>query len=69
MGNRLIDLIEDCFLHQMMHDSTRGDDIPDLVLSTDRNLISFFEVDEKLGNSSLNIIRFTVYIWILKIAT
>lgn len=45
----------------MIHDSIRGNDILDLVLSTERDIISFCEVVEKIGKNDHNISRFTVH--------
>ena len=61
-GQRVIDFVNTEFLYQWVDKPTRGNNILDLVLSTEDNLISDLVVAEKLGNSDHNIIRFCVNI-------
>ena len=61
-GQRIIDFVNTEFLYQWVDKPTRGNNILDLVLSTEDNLISDLMVGEKLGNSDHSIIRFCVNI-------
>ena len=53
-GQRVIDFVNTEFLYQWVDKPTRGNNILDLVLSTEDNLISDLMVGEKLGNSDRN---------------
>ena len=61
-GNRLLDFVNNEFLHQWVDKPTRGNNILDIVLSTEDNLVSNLNIGEKLGNSDHNIIRFQINI-------
>ncbi len=45
-GSRLIEMVEDSFLSQIVTQPARGNNILDLVLTTDTDLISDYEVGE-----------------------
>ncbi len=45
-GNRLVEMVEDSFLTQILNQPTRENNILDLVLATDPDLISNCEVGE-----------------------
>ncbi len=57
---RLINMVEDSFLKQVVTQPTRENNILDLVLVSDPDLVRHCEVGEKLGGSDHNIIRFNV---------
>ena len=59
-SNRLIDFIEDNFLHQMITEPTRGDNILDLLLTSQEHLVTSTQVGEHLGTSDHNLIRFNI---------
>ncbi len=53
-------MIEDSFVTQVVTQLTRENNILDLVLVSDPDLVRNCEVEEKLGGSDHNIIRFNV---------
>ena len=57
-GTRLLEFVKREFLYQWVDKPTRGNNVLDLVLSTEDNIISELMVGEKLGNSDHNIVRF-----------
>ncbi len=59
-GNRLVEMVEDAFLTQIVNQPTRENNIPDLVLATDPDLISNCEVGEKLNGCDHHLICFNV---------
>jgi ribonuclease P/MRP protein subunit RPP40 len=59
-GKRLIDMVEDSFLTQVVRQPTRNDNILDLVLTSDPDTISKCEVGEKLVGCDHNLVRFKV---------
>ncbi len=59
-GSRLINMVEDSFLTQVVIQPTRENNILDLVLESDPDLVRDCEVGEKLGGYDHNIIRFNV---------
>ena len=61
-SNRLINFVEDHFLYQTVKHPTRGENILDLILSTQEHLVFNTKVGEHLGSSDHNIIRFNVNI-------
>ena len=61
-GQRVIDFANSEFLYQWVDKPTRGNNILDLVLTTEDNLISDLVVGEKLGKSDHNIVRFCMNI-------
>ena len=61
-GNRLLEFVRNEFLHQWVDKPTRGDNILDIVLSTEDNLISNISVGEYLGKSDHRIVRFEINI-------
>ena len=54
------DICLDRFLHQHVHDPTRGENILDLVLSTSYSLVSGVSVTSPLGNSDHAVISFDI---------
>ena len=61
-GNRLLEFVRNKFLHQWVDKPTRGDNILDIVLTTEDNLVSNISVGEKLGKSDNRIVRFEINI-------
>merc|ERR1712002_725900 len=61
-GNRLLEFARNEFLHQWVDKPTRGDNILDIVLTTEDNLISNISVREKLGKNDHRIVRFEINI-------
>ncbi len=59
-GRRLINMVEDSFLTQVVTQPTTGSNIVDLVLVSDPDLVRNCEVGDRLGGSDHNIIRFNV---------
>ena len=53
-----VDLIQDCFLYQHVSAPTRGENLLDLVLTSEENMIEKVEIKEKLPNSDHNIVFF-----------
>lgn len=59
-GSRIfISCVQDNFFTQLVDKATRGQNILDLILTTD-DIVSKLEVGETLGNSDHNIIRFSI---------
>jgi len=56
----LLDFVNDNFLTQWVREPTRGENILDLVLTTEDDIISTLNVGEELGSSDHKIIRFTL---------
>ena len=54
--------MQDNFLHQLVREPTRGDNILDLVLSNSENLVKEVSVDDCLGNSDHKVITFQLEI-------
>ena len=61
-GTRLLDFVNSEFLHQWVHKPTRGENILDIVLTTEDNLISNLTVGENMGKSDHKIVRFEINI-------
>ena len=59
-GKRLLEFANKEFLYQWVNEPTRGQNILDLVFTTEDNLISDLSVGEKLGNSDHKIVRLNV---------
>ncbi len=59
-GSRLIEMVEDSFLSQLVTQSTRGNNILDLVLTIDTDLISNCEVGKILSGCDHHMIRFRI---------
>ena len=59
-GRRLLDFASDELLTQWVNEATRGNNILDLVFSSEDNLISNIEVKDKLGKSDHNIVEFEI---------
>ena len=57
---RLIEFVEDNFLHQSVTEPTRETNILDLVLASHEHLVTNTRVGEHLGTSDHNIIRFDI---------
>ena len=56
-GTRLLQLIEESFLYQIVMTPTRGNNILDLIFTNDSDIIHTCEVGESLCNSDHNIVR------------
>ena len=61
-GRRLVEVANKEFLTQWVDKPTRGNNILDLVFSTEDNLVTDLTVGEKLGESDHNIVRLRVNI-------
>ena len=61
-GQPFLDLTQDCFLAQCVEEPTRGENILDLVLTTNDNLLENVTVREPLGSSDHNMVQFEVAI-------
>ncbi len=59
-GSRLLEMVEDSFISQIVIQPTRGNNILDLVLTTDTDLISNCEVCEILSGCDHHMIRFRI---------
>ncbi len=59
-GSRLIEMVEDSFLSQIVTQPKRGNNIFDLLLTTDTDLISDCEVGEILSGCDHHMIRFRI---------
>lgn len=57
-SRRMIEFMEDNFLHQFVREPTRGNNILDLVIATHENLVSNLSVGEHLSTCDHKIIRF-----------
>ena len=57
-SNKFVKCINDNFLHQKVHDATRGENVLDLILVTDESMIREVNVGEPFGTSDHNIVRF-----------
>jgi hypothetical protein len=55
-----VDLIQDCFLTQVVKKPTRGENILDLVLTSNESLVGNVNVAEPFGTSDHNVITFDV---------
>lgn len=59
-GQELLDLVGDCFLHQVVTKPTRGKRILDLVLCSDPNTVVDLEVTCPVATSDHNVVTFCV---------
>ena len=59
---KFLDCVDDCFLWQHVDVATRGENILDLVLSSEQNLVESLTVGEPFGNSDHCVIRWDVVI-------
>ncbi len=59
-GSRLLEMVEDSFLSQIVTQPTRGNNILDLVLTSDTEVISDCEVGEILSGCYHHMIRFRI---------
>ncbi len=59
-GTPLLEFVNDNFLTQWVKEPTRGDNILDLVLTTEDDIVSDLRVGEELGSSDHKIIRFVL---------
>ena len=59
-ANEFMNLIDDCFLTQHVMEATRGNNILDLVLSTESGMVEDVEVKCPVDNSDHNVILFKV---------
>ncbi|MCP4269647.1 MAG: hypothetical protein GY777_29425, partial [Candidatus Brocadiaceae bacterium] len=59
-SHRMIEFVEDNFLYQLVREPTRGNNILDLVLSTQEFLVNNVCVGEHLGLSDHNLIRLDI---------
>ena len=57
-GSRLVNFLNDNFLYQMVREPTRGNNILDLILTTDENFVEGVEVGTQVGTSDHNSLRF-----------
>lgn len=61
-GRKFLDLTLDCFLVQHVKEPTRGENILDLVLTSNENMVNNLVVSEPFGTSDHNIVTFdTIY--------
>ena len=59
-NTEFLETIADSYLTQLVEDPTRGDNILDLVFTSDDNLVENLAVGEHFGDSDHNIIRFDI---------
>ena len=59
-GRRLLDFASDELLTQWVNEATRGNNILDLVFSSEDDMISNLRVEDKLGKSDHNIVKFEI---------
>ena len=59
-GKAFFMLVQDCFLTQHVSEPTRGDNILDLILSTQKEMIDNVRVIEPLGKSDHSQIQFNL---------
>ena len=57
-----VDLIQDNFLTQHVHESTRGKNILDLVLSTEKNMVEDLQIIEHLSTGDHNMVEFNIVV-------
>lgn len=55
--SKFLECIQDCFLYQHVGVATRGDNILDLVLSSEQNMVENLEVKEPFGDSDHCVIK------------
>ena len=61
-GQRFLDKVEDLFLTQHVHEATRGNNILDLILSSNPEQVRNVSVTERFGNSDHNIVKFEIIV-------
>jgi hypothetical protein len=59
-GNKLTDFVKDNNMVQLVREPTRGNNMLDLVMSTEERLISNILVGNKLGGADHNMVEFTI---------
>ena len=57
-GKEFLELVEDCFLFQHVDIATRGNNILDLLLTTEKNMVDEVEVICPISNSDHNVLIF-----------
>ena len=57
-GKEFLELVEDCFLFQHVELPTRGTNILDLLISTEKNMIEEIEIKCPISNSDHNVLVF-----------
>jgi len=57
-GKEFLELVEDCFLFQHVDLATRGNNILDLLLTTEKNMVEEVEVTCPISNSDHNVLIF-----------
>jgi hypothetical protein len=62
LGRPFLDLVQDCFWHQLVTSPTRGDNILDLILTSDEEMVDNVLVIESLSNSDHNMIKFELFL-------
>lgn len=60
-GERFLKLVQDCFLFQHILVPTRGDNILDLVFSTEEGMVGDISVEEPLGTGDHSMVFFAFY--------
>ena len=61
-SNKFLDCIQDCFLWQHVDVATRGDNILDLVLSSEENIVENLRIGEPFGTSDHCVIRWDMVV-------
>ena len=61
-GQRFLDQTQDLFLHQHVNEATRGENILDLILSTNEEQVRNVKVTERFGTSDHNKISFEILV-------
>lgn len=56
-GSRLLDFANDNFLTQVVNEPTRGNNILDLIFSTEDNMLSHVSVEERLATSDHSVVK------------
>jgi hypothetical protein len=59
---KFVECVEDCFLWQHVDKATRGDNVLDLVFSSEKNMIENLKVEEPFGTSDHCVIRYEVVV-------
>ena len=68
-ARRVIDFADESFLTQWVTEPTRGNNILDLVFTTEDDLVSGLTVDEPLGSSDHKLIRFSLRVPKIRVKT
>ena len=59
---RFLDFVDACFMQQHVMEPTRGDNILDLVITTDENMVENVSVGEHFNTSDHQVVRWELYV-------